>query len=169
MRLQNRARDDPRGLACAAVYASRWAHEKPLWARLSPEGSHDLLDPAASPITGLLRESADLFWLATRSPPHAASSFGRPLRTTIDSLMASRGHWMNQAGLAVSFRKEVIQPQVPLRLPCYDLVPIAEFILGAWLLAVTSATSDAPHFRGLTGGVYKAQEHIHRGMLTRDY
>ena len=70
---------------------------------------------------------------------------------------------------AVSFRKEVIQPQVPLRLPCYDLVPIAEFILDAWLLAVTSAASDAPHFRGLTGGVYKAQEHIHRGMLTRDY
>ena len=68
-----------------------------------------------------------------------------------------------------SFRKEVIQPQVPLRLPCYDLVPIAEFIFGAWLLAVTSATSDAPHFRGLTGGVYKAQEHIHRGMLTHDY
>jgi len=35
--------------------------------------------------------------------------------------------------------------------------------------SVTSATLDAPHFRGLTGGVYKAQEHIHRGMLTRDY
>jgi hypothetical protein len=70
---------------------------------------------------------------------------------------------------AISFRKEVIQPQVPLRLPCYDLVPIAEFIFGAWVLAVPSATSDAPHFRGLTGGVYKAQEHIHRGMLTRDY
>ena len=72
-------------------------------------------------------------------------------------------------GRQESFRKEVIQPQVPLRLPCYDLVPIAEFIFGAWLLAVTSATSDTPHFRGLTGGVYKAQEHIHRGMLTRDY
>ena len=28
-------------------------------------------------------------------------------------------------------RKEVIQPQVPLRLPCYDLVPIAKFIFGA--------------------------------------
>ena len=69
----------------------------------------------------------------------------------------------------IFLRKEVIQPQVPLRLPCYDLVPIAEFIFGAWLLAVTSATSDTPHFRGLTGGVYKAQEHIHRGMLTRDY
>ena len=66
-----------------------------------------------------------------------------------------------------SFRKEVIQPQVPLRLPCYDLVPIAEFTFGACYYS--STTSGAPHFRGLTGGVYKAQEHIHRGMLTRDY
>ena len=31
----------------------------------------------------------------------------------------------------IILRKEVIQPQVPLRLPCYDLVPIAEFIFGA--------------------------------------
>ena len=44
-----------------------------------------------------------------------------------------------------------------------------EFIFGTCLLTVSSATSDAPHFRGLTGGVYKAQEHIHRGVLTRDY
>ena len=58
-------------------------------------------------------------------------------------------------------RKEVIQPQVPLRLPCYDLVPITGFIFGACLAAPT--TSDAPRFGGLTGGVYKAQEHIHRG------
>ena len=29
----------------------------------------------------------------------------------------------------IILRKEVIQPQVPLRLPCYDLVPIAEFHL----------------------------------------
>ena len=55
-------------------------------------------------------------------------------------------------------RKEVIQPQVPLRLPCYDLVPIKGFAFGAF------ATSGAPLFRGLTGGVYKAQEHIHRGV-----
>ena len=64
-------------------------------------------------------------------------------------------------------RKEVIQPQVPLRLPCYDLVPITGFIFGACLAA--PATSDAPRFGGLTGGVYKAQEPIHRGMLIRDY
>ena len=61
-------------------------------------------------------------------------------------------------------RKEVIQPQVPLRLPCYDLVPITSFTLGACFLTVSSATLGAPSFRGLTGGVYKAQEHIHRGI-----
>src|SRR5437899_10515380 len=61
-------------------------------------------------------------------------------------------------------RKEVIQPQVPLRLPCYDLVPIRKSIVGACPLAVSTATSDIPPFRGLTGGVYKAQEHIHRGV-----
>ncbi len=69
--------------------------------------------------------------------------------------------------LSKILRKEVIQPQVPLRLPCYDLVPITGFIFGACLAA--PATSDAPRFGGLTGGVYKAQEHIHRGMLIRDY
>jgi hypothetical protein len=69
----------------------------------------------------------------------------------------------------IFLRKEVIQPQVPLRLPCYDLVPIVELTFGACLLTVSLATSGPPNFRGLTGGVYKAQEHIHRGMLTRDY
>ncbi len=69
----------------------------------------------------------------------------------------------------IVLRKEVIQPQVPLRLPCYDLVPIVKLTFGACTLAVCSATSGPPNFRGLTGGVYKAQEHIHRGMLTRDY
>ena len=53
----------------------------------------------------------------------------------------------------------MIQPQVPLRLPCYDLVPITSFTVGAY-----KATSGTPGFRGLTGGVYKAQEHIHRGV-----
>ena len=55
-------------------------------------------------------------------------------------------------------RKEVIQPQVPLRLPCYDLVPIRSFAFDA------DAALGAPSFRGLTGGVYKAQEHIHRSV-----
>ncbi len=60
--------------------------------------------------------------------------------------------------------KEVIQPQVPLRLPCYDLVPITKLAFGAAFLTVRQTTSGALGFRGLTGGVYKAQEHIHRGV-----
>ena len=33
----------------------------------------------------------------------------------------------------IPLEKEVIQPQVPLRLPCYDLVPITELAFGAVL------------------------------------
>ena len=66
-------------------------------------------------------------------------------------------------------RKEVIQPHLPVRLPCYDLAPITGLTFGASLLAVGSATSGTADFRGLTGGVYKARERIHRGMLIRDY
>ena len=61
-----------------------------------------------------------------------------------------------------SFRKEVIQPQVPLRLPCYDLVPVTELTVGRRLLAVDNPTSGTSGSHHLTGGVYKAQEHIHR-------
>ena len=66
-------------------------------------------------------------------------------------------------------RKEVIQPQVPLRLPCYDFTPITGQTLDGSLLAVGSPASGSASFRGVTGGVYKARERIHRGMLIRDY
>ena len=63
----------------------------------------------------------------------------------------------------------MIQPQVPLRLPCYDFTPITDHTLGTCLLAVSTVTSGTPDSHGLTGGVYKARERIHRGMLIRDY
>ena len=66
-------------------------------------------------------------------------------------------------------RKEVIQPHLPIRLPCYDLTPIIEPTFDCCLLAVSSQASGIPDFHGLTGGVYKARERIHRGMLIRDY
>ena len=66
-------------------------------------------------------------------------------------------------------RKEVIQPQVPLRLPCYDFTPITSRTLDGSLLAVGLPSSGATSFRGVTRGVYKARERIHRGMLIRDY
>ena len=67
------------------------------------------------------------------------------------------------------FRKEVIQPQVLLRLPCYDFTPIMSHTLGACLLAVGAATSSTTHFRDVTGGVYKARERIHGVDLIRHY
>ena len=70
--------------------------------------------------------------------------------------------------LAVS-RKEVIQPQVPLRLPCYDFAPVTELAFGRSPLAVGTRTSGTPDFHGVTGGVYKARERIHPYLLIRDY
>jgi hypothetical protein len=58
-------------------------------------------------------------------------------------------------------RKEVIQPQVPLRLPCYDFIPITTHTLGADILAVNLTTLGADGFHDVTGGVYKAWERIH--------
>ena len=68
------------------------------------------------------------------------------------------------AALLGNSRKEVIQPQVPLRLPCYDFAPVTEFTFDGCLLAVSPPASGAPSFHGVTGGVYKARERIHRGM-----
>ena len=58
-------------------------------------------------------------------------------------------------------RKEVFQPHLPVRLPCYDLAPITGFALGR---SLRSQTSGTPGFHGLTGGVYKARERIHRAV-----
>ena len=66
-------------------------------------------------------------------------------------------------------RKEVIQPQLPVRLPCYDFTPLTLHTFGASPLSVGPATSGADDSGGVTGGVYKARERIHRGMLIRDY
>ena len=60
-----------------------------------------------------------------------------------------------------SSRKEVFQPHLPVRLPCYDLAPVTGFTLGRRLRQRTSGT---PGSHGLTGGVYKARERIHRAM-----
>ena len=65
--------------------------------------------------------------------------------------------------------KEVIQPQVPLRLPCYDFTPVMNHTVVSGLLTVNLPTSGATHSHGVTGGVYKARERIHRGVLIHDY
>ena len=65
--------------------------------------------------------------------------------------------------------KEVIQPQVPLGLPCYDFTPVMNHTVVSVLPKVRLPTSGAAHSHGVTGGVYKARERIHRGILIRDY
>ena len=71
--------------------------------------------------------------------------------------------------LRLLLRKEVIQPHLPIRLPCYDFTPVIDPTFGSALLAVRLLTSGATNSHGVTGGVYKARERIHRGMLIRDY
>jgi hypothetical protein len=69
----------------------------------------------------------------------------------------------------LTLRKEVIQPQVLLRLPCYDFTPITSHTLDGYLLAVELPASSTTGFRDVTGGVYKARERIHRCLLISDY
>ena len=66
-------------------------------------------------------------------------------------------------------RKEVIQPQVPLRLPCYDFTPVADLTVDSCFLAVSTLASGKTNSHGVTGGVYKARERIHRSTLIYDY
>ena len=67
-------------------------------------------------------------------------------------------------------RKEVIQPHLPVRLPCYDFTPLTLHTFDASApRRVRPAASGADDSGGVTGGVYKARERIHRGMLIRDY
>ena len=68
-----------------------------------------------------------------------------------------------------SLRKEVIQPHLPVRLPCYDFTPVTRPAFGSSPLTVGPLTSGIPGSHGVTGGVYKTRERIHRGVLIRDY
>src|SRR5512134_4082905 len=98
-----------------------------------------------------------------RWPGHVS----KPRRETVRSAR-HRWHWLLVSRFRI-LRKEVIQPQVPLRLPCYDFTPVADLTVAGCLLAVSAPSSGKTNSHGVTGGVYKARERIHRGMLIRDY
>ena len=68
--------------------------------------------------------------------------------------LASASRRPSRARDASLLVKEVIQPQVPLRLPCYDFIPVIEANLDA------CAASGGADFHDVTGGVYKARERI---------
>ena len=71
--------------------------------------------------------------------------------------------------LTLFLRKEVIQPHLPIRLPCYDFTPVIGSTFDSSLLAVGSLASGISDFHGVTGGVYKTRERIHRDVMIRDY
>ena len=74
-------------------------------------------------------------------------------------------HTLN-AGLLL--RKEVIQPHLPVRLPCYDFAPGTSLTLTSSLPKVKQPALGTADFHGVTGGVYKTRERIPRGMLIHD-
>jgi hypothetical protein len=87
-------------------------------------------------------------------------------------MMSGRSTWdlvFRRTGRPLLPRKEVIQPHLPVRLPCYDFVPITNPTFDGCLLAVGPPASGVIGFHDVTGGVYKAREHIHRSVLTCGY
>ena len=66
-------------------------------------------------------------------------------------------------------RKEVIQPHLPIRLPCYDFTPVTGSTFDSSLQTVGSLASGISDSHGVTGGVYKTRERIHRSILICDY
>ena len=69
----------------------------------------------------------------------------------------------------ILLRKEVIHPHVLVGMPCYDLTPIISPTLDGSLLTVMPPALGITNSHGLTGGVYKPRERIHRSMLICDY
>ena len=84
-------------------------------------------------------------------------------------LTSTRVRTVRDLTVHVLLRKEVIQPHLPIRLPCYDFTPIIGPTFGSALLAVRLLTSGIADSHGVTGGVYKARERIHGSMLTCHY
>ena len=119
------------------------------------------------PPCALLRLISNRCWCGFLTPDHtfilqlSKSSEASAERSAGDTRELSRA---GKPAPTCCSRKEVIQPQVPLRLPCYDFAPVTELTFGGCLLAVSPPTSGPPSFHGVTGGVYKARERIHRGV-----
>ena len=99
-----------------------------------------------------------------RSPPGLPASCS--YRTSAHSRLTTR----QQSNPYFFFlRKEVIQPHLPIRLPCYDFTPVTGSTFDSSLPKVGSLASGISDSHGVTGGVYKTRERIHRDILIRDY
>jgi hypothetical protein len=84
-------------------------------------------------LDALLAIQLSEIWTAASRPPRSrAGPHGR-------ARSLETGLYARDVGMTSRFvpkhvlRKEVIQPQVPLRLPCYDFTPVTNHSLGACL------------------------------------
>ena len=161
----------PAATPCAGHVRPRVAHRLPDGGRPRPRGRPGLgaqVDPPLPP-------HADRPSLDDRPPrrgPATPLDLGHgPPRDPVRSprpvpLAGSRPSLPVRIPPATLPRKEVIQPQLPLRLPCYDFVPITHPALDGCRpgpkTAVGPPASGVAGFHDVTGGVYKAREHIHR-------
>ena len=57
--------------------------------------------------------------------------------------------------------KEIVHPQVLLRIPCYDFSPVNSPTMDPF---INKGASDVSISHAVTGGEYKTQEHIHRDI-----
>ena len=132
--------------------------------RLSTSSMHRLTNSRQCPALPRARSLAIWLLLSSHRP-----GCKHPLRCSakicrMDSLTTGQ-----QSNPYFFLRKEVIQPHLPIRLPCYDFTPVTCPAFGSSLLAVESLTSGVADSHGVTGGVYKTRERIHRSILICDY
>ncbi len=110
-------------------------------------------EPPTSPLSGVRSDQLSY---------RPAEGLNEPRRGLVCVSQAACDGRFHRTGLCSL--KEVIQPQVPLRLPCYDFTPVIDHTVGGVLLTVRLPTSGAANSHGVTGGVYKARERIHRDI-----
>src|ERR1044072_9461446 len=101
-------------------------------------------------------------WQSEGLPPGGLSKLSSATRHTPAEPSAGAARSTSRECLP---RKEVIQPQLPLRLPCYDFTPITGPTYDGFLLKeVGSPASGVARSRRVTGGVSQARERLHRGI-----
>jgi hypothetical protein len=118
------------------------------------------LEPPASPLSGVRSNHLSYrpMKLVVKTTKHALRSLDRSV------WMCRCLVWTSCGSESCLSLKEVIQPHLPIRLPCYDFTPVMNHSVVVVPLAVRLTASGATHSHGVTGGVYKARERIHRGI-----
>ena len=128
---------------------------------LLKSGGHLLSHTVSSAVPSAVQVLTIVFGMGTGVSPERIAT--RYIQLSFDNLTINNNPYF------FFLRKEVIQPHLPIRLPCYDFTPVIGSTFDSSLLTVGSLTSGVSNSHGVTGGVYKTRERIHRDMLIRDY